>query len=233
MATAPQWDDLILDQSAVPTPIDDGQFRAWMSRHRIFVSSLMDGEMTLFRSAVRSWILEWDGHPVMWEEITPQDERPQTAFIDGVNQSDVFVLLLGTRYGIPDASGYSPTHQEANQAKVRGIPRLLFDREGLNPSERAGMLIDWLKSMYVEVSTGKFTDANDLVRRLERRLRELVSQQETTWLKLGPIVVPGTVRQVTSSGDTEFFISARVTDPTIQRALSDLGNYRSDVNPDR
>jgi hypothetical protein len=230
---APQWDNLILDRSAVPTPIDDGQFRAWMSHHRIFVSSLMDGEMTPFRSAVRSWILEWDGHPVMWEEITPQDERPQTAFIYGVNQSDVFVLLLGTRYGIPDASGYSPTHQEANQAKVRGIPRLLFDREGLNPSERAGMLIDWLKSMYVEVSTGKFTDANDLVRRLERRLRELVSQQETTWLKLGPIVVPGTVRQVTSSGDTEFFISARVTDPTIQRALSDLGNYRSDVNPDR
>jgi hypothetical protein len=169
----------------------------------------------------------------MWEEITPQDERPQTAFIDGVNQSYVFVLLLGTRYGIPDASGYSPTHQEANQAKARGIPRLLFDLEGLNPSDRDGRLNDWLRSMYVEVSTAKFTDANDLVRKLERRLRELASQQETTWLKLGPIVVPGTVRQVTSGGETSFIISARVTDPAVQRVLSDLGDYRSDVHPDR
>src|SRR5687768_4827352 len=117
MTTAPQWDKLIVDRSAVPTPIDDSQFRAWMSRHRIFVSSLMDDEMTPFRTAVRSWIHESDGHPVMWEEITPQDERSQDAYIEGVNQSDVFVLLLGARYGIPDTSGYSPTHQEANQAK--------------------------------------------------------------------------------------------------------------------
>ena len=233
MANAPQWDNLILDRSAVPIPIDDSQFRAWMAGHRIFVSSLMDGEMTPFRTALRSWIHEWDGHPVMWEEINPQDERPQTAFIDGVNQSDVFVLLLGTRYGIPDASGYSPTHQEANRAKARGIPRLLFDLEGPNSSDRDGKLNDWLRSMYVEVSTAKFTDANGLVCKLERRLRELASQQETTWLKLGPIVFPGRVRQVTSSGDTQFIISARATDPEVQRALSDLGTYRTDINPDR
>jgi hypothetical protein len=169
----------------------------------------------------------------MWEEITPQDERPQPAFLEGVNQSNVFVLLLGARYGIADASGYSPTNQEANQAKVRGIPRLLFDREGLDPNDRDGRLIDWLKTLYVEVSTGKFTDGNDLVRKLERRLRELVSQQETTWLKLGPIVVPGAVRQLTISGDTEFIITARVTDPAVQRVLSDLGDNRSDIIPDR
>ena len=231
MATAPQWDNLILDRSAVPTPIDDDQFRAWMSHHRIFVSSLM-GEMTPFRTAVRSWMHESGGHPVMWEEITPQDERSQDAFIEGVNQSDVFVLLLGTRYGIPDISGYSPTHQEANRAGVRGIPRLLFDLEGLSTSDRDGRLNDWLKSIYVEVSTGKFADANDLVRMLERRLREVASQQETTWLKLGPIVV-GRVGQVTSDGDTHFIVTARVTDSVVQRVLSDLNSDRADINPDR
>jgi hypothetical protein len=60
MASASQWDDLILDRSAVPTQINDGQFRIWMSHHRIFVSSLMDEEMTLFRNTVQSWIHEWD-----------------------------------------------------------------------------------------------------------------------------------------------------------------------------
>ena len=55
----------------------------------------------------------------MWEEITPRDEGPQRAYLSGVDRSSVFLLILGSRYGVTDQTGYSPTHQEGNRAAER------------------------------------------------------------------------------------------------------------------
>jgi hypothetical protein len=229
----PQWDNLVIDGSAAPPQLDEQQFREWMSHRRFFVSSVMDDEMTPFREAVRAWLDSVGSPPIMWEEITPRDERSDVAYLEGVNRSDGFLLLLGSRYGVTDQTGFSPTNKEANQAKDRGIPRLVFDYVGVTASGRDGRLNDWLQSLYAEVSTARFSDETDLIRKLDQRLREIASHQETPWLKLGPIVVPGTVRSHSDGLEKRFEVTIRTRDRQIQRLLSELSSYRSGVEIDR
>src|SRR5207248_2661188 len=109
------WNSLIVENAAHPAPLSEERFRDWMAGRNIFVSSTMDAEMTPFREAVRAYIHSMGATPIMWEEITPRDEGPQQAYLGGVDRSGVFVLLFGSRYGVTDASGYSPTHQEGNR----------------------------------------------------------------------------------------------------------------------
>ena len=115
----PNWKDLIIERSAHPLPLVEDRYRAWVTGRQIFVSSLMDQEMTPYHNAVRAHLHAIGASPIMWEEITPRDEGPQRAYLNGVDQSSVFLLILGSRYGVTDQTGYSPTHQEGNQAAER------------------------------------------------------------------------------------------------------------------
>src|SRR5688500_7377897 len=106
------WDNLIPDAAASPLPLGNDRFREWMGRQRVFISSVMDAELTAYRQAVRAYLRREGAAPVMWEEIAPQDTGPVRAFLDGVQSSTLFLLALGNRYGVADDSGYSPTHKE-------------------------------------------------------------------------------------------------------------------------
>jgi len=219
------WNDLIIESSARPLPLPDDRFRAWMAGRNIFVSSRMDEELNPAREAARIYLHSMGANPMMWEAITPQDKGPQRAYLDGVDQSSVFVLILGSRYGIADASGYSPTHQEGNRAAERKIPRLLFTLAGVKASERDGRLNDWLNSLYNEISGAPFTSPDDLVGQLSARLREMAAQSERIWIKLGNLVFPG---QVTSqfgaaTSSSNFTVTARVTGSRVRHALLALG----------
>jgi hypothetical protein len=192
----------------------------------------MDDEMMPAREAARNWIIGWGGDAIMWEEITPRDERAQYAYLDGVDRSQLFLLLLGSRYGVRDDSGYSPTNQEEIRAKQQGIPRLLFERAGLVPSQRAGELNDWLRSLHNEVSTGAYGDPDDLVRKLERQVREIASNQETPWIKLGPLVIPGTVERHGSRGSTTYSVRTTLRDSAARNAIADLTRWSHRINAD-
>lgn len=121
------WSDLIIEAVATPPAVDDVRFREWMSRQRIFVSSVMDDEMRPAREAVRRWSAAWGAAPEMCEELAPRDQHPKRAYLEGVDRSTLYVLLAGTSYGVQDESGFSPTHQEGERAKERGVPRLLMN----------------------------------------------------------------------------------------------------------
>lgn len=122
---------------------------------------------------------------------TPRDEGPQRAYLNGVDRSSVFRLMLGSRYGVTDQTGYSPTHQEGNRAAEKRIPRLLFELASLKDSERDGRLNDWLRSLHHEISGASFTNDGDLVAQLDARLREMAAQSERLWIKLGALLHAG------------------------------------------
>ena len=136
------WTSLILERRSAPPAIPDTQYRAWLASQRFFVSSVMDDEMTPARDAVAAYLKDRGTEAVMWEEITPRDRRPQQAYLEGVEQSSALLLLVGSRYGRSDESGYSPTHQEANRATELDLPSLLFERDGIPPADRDGRLND-------------------------------------------------------------------------------------------
>jgi hypothetical protein len=90
----------------------------------VFISSLFRGEMAGIRQAVRAAVDSLDMRPVMFEIEPARDEASRRALLDQVAACDVLVLLLGTEYGEPVGRGVSPTEEEFNEARERGIPVL-------------------------------------------------------------------------------------------------------------
>lgn len=217
------WNDLIVDVRPSPPALTDAQFRRWLEGREIFVSSRMDDEMEPFRQSVRSALQEWGASPVMWEDVAPSDAPAERSYLDGVDRSSLFVLLIGTRYGAADASGYSPIHKEWNHASDRSIPRLVFTHSSVERAERDGRLNDLLDSMRSRVSTRDFADSEELVDVLEGRLRDLAARQLSAWVKLGQIVFPGRVCQESGErGGTSYLVEATVRDGAVRRAVSGL-----------
>jgi hypothetical protein len=224
------WDEIIAESSARPIPLTGDRFRSWIGRQGVFVSSLMDAEMTPYRNAVRTYLRGNGSAPLMWEEITPQDKSARLAYLDGVDQANIFLLLLGRSYGVADASGASPTHQEEMRAAERNIPRLLFTMSGIDSRERDAKLNRWLGSLYNELSAATFDTPEMLVASVDAKLRELAAQSDRTWIKLGSLVFPGKVKaNFNPGGGGEFTIVARVSTGSVRHALLSLGNSFSRV----
>ena len=176
------------------------------------------------RAALRDWIKFWDAEPVMWEELAPRDQDPERAYLEGVDRSHICILLLGHAYGVSDKTGFSPTHKEGNRAAKNHITRLLFQPEGILREKRDGRLNSWVDSMYNEVSGGKYTDEKDLVTGVARQLRVIADGQESSWIKLGSIVVPGMVRSQTVMGATDITIEAKIRDYPVRHQFSVLSH---------
>ena len=82
--------------------------------------------------------------------------------------------MMGERYGVRDATRYSPTQQEANHAEKHGKTRLLFTL----PGERDGPSTDWLRSMYPVTSAAAVASPEDLVDQLDAVLRRIAAEQQ-------------------------------------------------------
>ncbi|MEJ6486338.1 DUF4062 domain-containing protein [Nostoc punctiforme UO1] len=226
------WSNLVIETAVRPIPLPDDRFRQWIAGKGIFISSRRDDELTPVREAVRNYLNRIGAYPIMWEEITPRDENSQRAYLTGVDQSNVFVLIVGSSYGVADSSGYSPIHQEGNRAVDRKIPRLLFLLDSVKDSERDGRLNDWLLSLYKEISGASFTIPENLVTQLDARLREMAAHSSLIWIKLGNLIFPGHVKSnfgVSGEGNS-FTVTARVTQGSVRHTLLNFNQSFSYAN---
>jgi len=221
------WSHIVIENRATPRRISEQDFREWMIGRPIFVSSVMDGQMSLARAALREVIENWDAEAVMWETLAPQDQHPEQAYIEGVQRSRIFVLLLGNRYGVADQSGYSPTHKEGNEAEALHIPRFLFQPDGMDQRERDGRVVDWVNSLYQRVSAAKYSSADDLKASFTRQMQTTASKQSTQWVKLGQIVFPGSVSMRNTGGITIVSIQAKLRSVGVRQAFTQLAMNRN------
>ena len=107
---------------------------------KVFLSSVIGG-MEDHRAAARQ-AAENLGHTVIAAEdsgVSPNS--PQQVCLGGVRQADVVVLLLGERYGTPQVSGLSPTHEEYHEARG-SKPVLAFVQTGVTPEPAQEKFID-------------------------------------------------------------------------------------------
>ena len=77
---------------------------------RIFVSSLLSGAFGPLREAASDAIAMLGYEPVRAEDYPASPSSGQVACLAGVRSADAVVLILGSRYGSPQASGLSATH---------------------------------------------------------------------------------------------------------------------------
>jgi len=67
--------------------------------------------------------------PFLFEELPAQDVSAQKAYLDAAASSDVYLVLVGERYGYEDTEGVSPTEREYDTATANGAYRLAFIKD--------------------------------------------------------------------------------------------------------
>jgi hypothetical protein len=137
---------------------------------KVFISSLITG-MEPYRAAAKAAVESLGFEAVMAEDFGAQPTTPQIACLTGLRSSDAVVLILGERYGVPQASGLSPTHEEFRDARETR-PIFAFKLAGNTPEPAQQALIEeaggWSTGLFRE----DVSSPEELGRLVTRRLHE-------------------------------------------------------------
>ena len=96
---------------------------------KVFISSVVAG-MEEYRAAAREAAESLGYTVIAAEDFGASPRSPQQVCLAGVRDADAVVLLLGARYGTPQSSGLSPTHEEYHEARGRK-PVFVFVQTGI------------------------------------------------------------------------------------------------------
>jgi hypothetical protein len=158
----------------------------------VFISSVIGG-LEAVRQAAREAVESLGMRPVMAEMAGARPQSPQAALLGEVADADIYLLLLGARYGEPGASGVSPTEDEFEEAKRRNKPIVILRQDvAMEPQQqeflaRAGG--GWEEGSLWD----QFADERDVGMKVVRALtnvrqlgdvRELAPQAQTRALEL-------------------------------------------------
>ena len=127
----------------------------------------------------------------MFEDFTAQPVPSRQACLEGVRSCEVYLLLLGDRYGyeFPE-TGLSPTAEEHVAARTAGIPRLVMRKTGGTPEPKQRELIEEIRSYRDGVFYSEFTDVVDLQAKVAAAVRQAErAPGSLTWAPL-PTAVP-------------------------------------------
>lgn len=163
-----------------------------MAARKVFISSVRRG-LEEERDSLPALIKAVGHLPRRFEDFTAQPQPSRDACLAGVEDADVYLLLLGPNYGEPIFdSGLAPTEEEWMVAKRRGIPILVFRKLDVDLDE-AQLAFAKRVEDYV---TGRFRDAfastADLLPKVAEKLRELDDESAPlVWVPLDRPVTPG------------------------------------------
>jgi hypothetical protein len=140
---------------------------------RIFISSVRRG-LESERDSLPGLISALGHTPVRFEDFGPQSTPSRQACLDGVANSDAYLMLLGPFYGhrFPETN-QSPTHDEFVASQAGGIPRLVFRKDSVEfeaeQEEFAKVVGDYATGVFYST----FHDATDLQAKVVSAIREL------------------------------------------------------------
>jgi hypothetical protein len=125
-----------------------------MTAKQIFISSVRRG-LEEERDHLPGLIKAVGHRPLRFEDFTAQPRASRDACLAGVEDADVYLLLLGPNYGepLPD-SGLAPTEEEWMVAKRRGIPILVLKKSGIDMDDRQRAFLEKVED-YVPADSGQ------------------------------------------------------------------------------
>jgi Domain of unknown function (DUF4062) len=212
---------VVVDLSAAEG-LPEEEVLAWAREQRVFVSSVMRG-MEFERTAVATVVEELGATAVLFERFGGRDDDPEAAYLSEVASSDVYVGILGERYGAPLPTGYSATHAEYREAVRRGLRVSVWVTNGT----LSGPQRDFVDEVRVFRTTGTYSIADDLAAGVARRLRALAGEALSPWVKVGGVVLRA--RRVEHDG-LQVLLEARVRNDEVIAALEALrpeGTWRT------
>lgn len=103
---------------------------------KVFISSVRRG-LAAERDYLVDLIRALGHQPLRFEDFGAQDRTSRGACLGGVQEADLYLLILGEHYGDEmEDSGISATEEEFNTATGRGIPILVFKKRDVEPDEK-------------------------------------------------------------------------------------------------
>lgn len=152
-----------------------------MNLIRIFISSVQT-EFAQERAALRDYLR---GDPLMrrffdvflFEDVPASDRRPDSLYLDEVEQSDIYVGLFGDDYGSEDAEGVSPTDREFDQATANDVHRLIFVK-GTNDDNRHPKMQALIRKAQAGLIRKRFNTSEELVTALYAALVEYLDSED-------------------------------------------------------
>src|ERR1700730_13126466 len=111
---------ILIDRAAAAELPSDEVIREWARDKRGFVSSVMTGFGDERQAAVEG-LREVCLRPVIFEEFGGRDADPEQAYLAEVEASDIYVGILGKRYGKQLKSGFSATQAEYIHSHIHGL----------------------------------------------------------------------------------------------------------------
>lgn len=140
---------------------------------RVFISSVRRG-LEVERDALPGLIKAIGHEPSRFEDYTAQAVPSRQACMEGVDQADVYLLMLGPYYGHVFAeTGQSATHDEVVRAQTRGIHRLVFVKDGVDMEPKQLELKAQLGDYGSGLFWTTFTGVADLQTKVADALRQL------------------------------------------------------------
>jgi hypothetical protein len=138
----------------------------------VFVSSVQDGFEDV-RAAAKAGVETYGHRAVMAENSGAAAASPQRALLDRVAAADIYLLLVGARYGVRQASGLSATEEEFGEARRRGKPILVLRQEGELEPEQEEFLRRATGGWEGGILYDTFTADGDVALAVVRALRNL------------------------------------------------------------
>jgi hypothetical protein len=175
---------MIVDTTAAARRADPERARQWLADQRVFISSPM-GDTPVERDRVAAAIEEEGARPLWFEEFG-QDADPEEAYLAEVDLATIYLGILGELYGRQLPSGFSATEAEYLRAREGGKRVAVYTAS--NAPAREGHLNRFIDRVRTFVVTETYTDVDDLVRRVRRRLQQLADEAVSPWVKLGDLV---------------------------------------------
>jgi hypothetical protein len=137
----------------------------------VFVSSVVGG-FEAIRAAARRAIEMVDGTPIMCEDFGARPYSPERACLTEIDGSEVFVIILGERYGFEQSHGISVTQQEFRHAISLPIPVLVFIQDGtMEPKQ--GVFRAEVENYHSGFCRVVFSSPEDLKEKLTQNLHRL------------------------------------------------------------
>ncbi len=151
-----------------------------MNTIRIFISSVQR-EFAQERNALRDFL---QNDPLMrrffdvflFEDVPASDRRPDSLYLDEVEQSDLYIGLFGNDYGFEDTEGISPTEREFDQATVSGVHRLIFVK-GTDDNARHPKMRSLIRKAQAGLIRKRFNTVEELVPALYAALVEYLDSK--------------------------------------------------------
>lgn len=140
----------------------------------MFVSSVMKG-FSPQRKAAQKAIESLRLTPVMAENFGAKPHSSQIACLEGVRASDIYVLVMGSRYGFVAQSGLSVTEEEFIEARSRGLPVLVFV-QNVDREPKQQQFYERLGTYEAGYFIASFNEPNELQTKVTTALHDLIGQ---------------------------------------------------------